>query len=234
MRIIYKFFHIIECRNILCGEEVESEMGMKVKVSRGAVFMVIGMFLLGAVEVWRGGLSRGAIWAGVFPWLVIATAVLIHELGHVAVALGMGVRIRGVRLDLLGARLELGGILSYGRECGIAAGGPLANILTVALLYPIPTFQENEGGALFLGASLILGCVNLLPVGTLDGGRILRCALAWMAGDRAAEGVLRWTTGACLAFLWMVAVYALLRKGQMLSLFAFSLCLLARLVRREL
>ena len=81
LRIIYKFFHIIECRNILCGEEVESEMGMKVKVSRGAVFMVIGMLLLEAVEVWRGGLIWGTIWAGVFPWLVIATAVLIHAQG---------------------------------------------------------------------------------------------------------------------------------------------------------
>ena len=208
--------------------------GMKVKVSYGAVLMAAGVSLLGAVDVWRRGLSREEVWAGVFPWLVIVMAVLIHELGHVAVAFCTRIRIRGMTLDLFGARLELGGMLSYGQECGIAAGGPLANFLTVAMLYPIRGIRETEGGALLLWASVILGGLNLLPVGTLDGGRILRSALAWVIDDRIAEAVLRGTTLLVLTLLWMLAVYALLRKGQMLSLFAFSLCLLVRTAKRDL
>ena len=208
-------------------------MGMKMKVSPGAGLLAVGIVLLGAVEIWRGGWNRGEIPEQSLPWLIIATAAMIHELGHVVAAASLGVGIRGMNLDLFGARLELGGLLSYGGECWIAAGGPLANFLSVALLCPIPLFRETGGGALFLGASLTLGCVNLLPLWTLDGGRILRSAVAWAAGDRIADRLLRWTTGICLGLLWLVAVYALLRKGQMLSLFAFSLCLLVRVAKRD-
>jgi stage IV sporulation protein FB len=207
--------------------------GMNMKISRGAGLLAMGVAILGAIEIWRVGWSWDEVLKQSLPWLIIATAAMIHELGHVVAAVCLGVGIRGMKLDLFGARLELGGMLSYGGECWIAVGGPLANFLSVALLCPIPLFQETGGGALFLGASLTLGCVNLLPLWTLDGGRILRSAVAWVAGDRVADRLLQWTTGMCLGLLWLLAVYALLRKGQMLSLFAFSLCLLLRTVKRE-
>jgi Zn-dependent protease len=206
---------------------------MRVKVSRGAVILVIGSAVLGMAETWRRGWDLIGLWEGSRPWLIVAAAALVHELGHIAAARWVGVGIRGMKLDLFGARLELGGLLSYGREFWIAAGGPLAGLLSVAVLYPLNTLRGREGIELFLGASLVLGCVNLLPVGTLDGGRMLRSAVAWMAGDRAAEGVLRWTTGLCLGMLWLLAAYALLRRGELLSVFAFSLCLLFRTLGGE-
>lgn len=206
---------------------------MRVKVSRGAVILVIGSAVLGMAETWRRGWDLIGLWEGSRPWLIVAAAALVHELGHIAAARWVGVGIRGMKLDLFGARLELGGLLSYGREFWIAAGGPLASFLSVAVLYPLNTLRGREGIELFLGASLVLGCVNLLPVGTLDGGRMLRSAVAWMAGDRAAEGVLRWTTGLCLGMLWLLAAYALLRRGELLSVFAFSLCLLFRTLGGE-
>ena len=206
---------------------------MRKKISRGAVILVIGAAVLGVAEIWRGGWGFIGLWEESCPWLIVAAAALVHELGHIAAARSVGVGIRGMKLDIFGARLELGGLLSYGREFWIAAGGPLANFLSVAVLYPVQTLRVKEGMELFLGASLVLGCVNLLPVGTLDGGRMLRSAVAWMAGDRAAEGVLRWTTGLCLGMLWLLAAYALLRRGEFLSVFAFSLCLLFRTVGGE-
>ena len=79
-------------------------------------------------------------------------------------------------------------------------------------------------------ASLGLGLLNLLPVRGLDGGRMLSCALALTAGERAADVTLRVTTGLALGCLWLLSVYALLRAGETLSLFVFSVCLLTRLL----
>ena len=201
---------------------------MRVRISRSAVMLTAGVIIVGIVGVWRNGEGMAVLWIRLLPWLIVMAAALLHELGHIVIARCVGVGIRGMKLDLFGARLELGGLLSYGQECLIAAGGPLVNFLSAAFLYPIPVFRGTGEGALFLGVSITLGCVNLLPVWTLDGGRILRGVVAWFGGDRVANRTLRATTGLCLGFLWILAVYALLREGQMLSLFAFSLCLLAR------
>ena len=203
-------------------------MGMKVKISRMGMVMTAGAMALGLVGVWREGARLSEIWKQTGPWFMVALAAMIHELGHIVSARWMGAEIRGIKLDLFGARLELGGLLSYKGEFCIAAGGPLANSLCVALLYPLRISRENRDMALFLGVSFILACVNLLPVGTLDGGRMLRSIVAWLGGDRAAEILLRGTTGLCLGMLWLLAAYALLRRGEFLSVFAFSLCLLFR------
>ena len=49
-------------------------------------------------------------------------------------------------------------------------------------------------------------------------------------GERAADVTLRAATGLALGGLWLLSVYALLRVGEALSLFAFALCLLLRLL----
>ena len=202
-------------------------MGMRIRVSPGAAVLVVGAVLTGLWEAWRGGL--GEIWGRVWPWLVVCVAAALHELGHLAAARAVGGRIRGLRLERVGARVELGGLLSYGGEALVALGGPLANVLSAAVALPMGHRSGGEGGwLLFAAASLVLGGVNLLPVGTLDGGRVLRCAVARRWGEGAADSVSGAVTGVCLMGLWLLAAYALLRWAQMLSLFIFSFCLLLR------
>ena len=166
---------------------------------------------------------------------------MIHELGHLAAAVACGVRIAGMRLDLFGARLELPGLLSYRQELLVALGGPAANLLTAAVLFrawtacgcPVCGASPSlSGWALVLGvllpASLGLCAVNLLPVATLDGGRILSCLLSLTLGADVARRVLRLLSLFLLTLLWLLSVYALLRAGQFLSLFVFSFSLLVR------
>jgi hypothetical protein len=59
---------------------------------------------------------------------------------------------------------------------------------------------------------------------------MLFCLLAMLLGERAADVILRVTTGLALGGLWLLSVYALLRAGEALSLFVFALCLLLRLL----
>lgn len=166
---------------------------------------------------------------------------MIHELGHLAAAVACGVRIAGMRLDLFGARLELPGLLSYRQELLVALGGPAANLLTATVLFrawtacgcPVCGASPSlSGWALVLGvllpASLGLCAVNLLPVASLDGGRILSCLLSLTLGADAARRVLRLLSLFLLSLLWLLSVYALLRAGQFLSLFVFSFSLLVR------
>lgn len=199
------------------------------------------LLLVGGAAVWAA--SAAAAEEGIRPaaLLLLGLAALIHELGHLAAAVACGVRITGMRLDLFGARLELPGLLSYRQELLVALGGPAANLLTATVLFrawtacgcPVCGASPSlSGWALVLGvllpASLGLCAVNLLPVATLDGGRILSCLLSLTLGADAARRVLRLLSLFLLTLLWLLSVYALLRAGQFLSLFVFSFSLLVR------
>jgi stage IV sporulation protein FB len=165
---------------------------------------------------------------------VIAAAAILHELGHIVVAWGCGIPVKTLRLDLFGARMELGGMLSYKRELAVAAGGPFVNLLSAVFVLPFCVRWGFEGsGGLFLAASVCLGGLNLLPVQSLDGGRMLNAALSLLFGAEVGDGAVRLTTGLFLGGLWLLSVYALLRVGHMLTLFAFTLCLLFRLLVPE-
>ena len=210
---------------------------MRIRISRGLGMLCLGTALLGGIAAIRSGASTEAVWAGIWPWMAVLAAAGLHELGHTVAAWGAGVRLCGMKLDLFGARMELSGLLSYGQEMAVAAAGPFASFACAALLYPLAGMGEGRLGGAMCGtmciSSLILGIVNLLPVGTLDGGRILRAGVARLWGDRAATGVLRGTTVLFLVLLWLVCAYGLLRGGQFLTGFVFSLCLLWRTAAGE-
>lgn len=221
------------------GKEYTGKKG-RLRVSPAAVIMGVGMLLL---ALWEGrpsgaGLTGTLTGTAMLAW---GLAALCHEAGHLLAARLCRVGIRGITLDLFGARIHVEGLLSYGQECMISCAGPAVNFLTVAVAAAVaaigPFWLTGSGPwqgflALFLAASLGLGTVNLLPVSTLDGGRMLFCLLATLWGDGIARRVLSVTTGIVLVLLWLAAAYALLRVGSMLSLFVFSLCLLVRAVGR--
>ena len=193
------------------------------RIHPAAAVMAVGMTL---AALWTAVRTEAGLDVG--GMAAVAVAAMLHEMGHGLAAWGWSVPIRSMKLDLFGARLELGGLTGYTAELSVAAGGPLASLVCFALLRP---WGAESGWTGMLGtASLGLGLLNLLPVRGLDGGRMLSCALALTAGERAADVTLRVTTGLALGCLWLLSVYALLRAGETLSLFVFSVCLLTRLL----
>ena len=137
----------------------------------------------GRVEV-TGGFLLLAAWLnyldgqGVVPLALLSCA--LHELGHLLVLRLLGVRVRRLSITAVGAELETDRSLSYSGEILAALAGPLVN-LALALV-----FSRASWGWVFAGLNLVLCCFNLLPVGRLDGGRVLRCVLAWLLGPEAA------------------------------------------------
>ena len=117
--------------------------------------------------------------------LAAVSAAAVHECGHLLAARLLGIRLRCLELDMLGARLfPAAQIPSYTAEGLLAAAGPVAS-----LLLSIPPFPGAFGVALRT-ATLSFALFNALPIEGFDGGRLLHALLVTHLGDRTAKGLL--------------------------------------------
>ena len=188
---------------------MEKRMGLRISP------VVAGMLVLMALSD-RSGLCA-----------ITLLAALLHECGHLLAAKAMGIPLRQLRIDFLGARMEVTGrMLSYGEEWLLCAAGPLTSLLLAALAAPLWSLSPHA--QMFSCASLVLGFLNLLPIRTFDGGRMLESALSAHFSVRTVRRVLRLSSFLFLFLLWATAIYFLLRVGDGLSLFAFSMSLFFR------
>lgn len=146
--------------------------------------------------------------------LLTLAACICHEGGHWAVLRIFGHAIKEINLTAVGAEMVLGEEMSCGQEVLAAAAGPAVNLILAGVS------SRLLGGELFAGLNFVLAVFNLLPVGRLDGGRILKGILSWTVGDTGAQQVLDWTEGALSAILPVLAVWSLGRGGGVTLLLA--------------
>lgn len=159
--------------------------------------------------------------------LITVAAAFLHECGHLLASRLLRIPPRALRIDLLGARIEVDGyLLSYGEEWLLCAAGPLVSLLSSAVAAPL--WGVWEAARVFSCASLVLGLLNLLPIRTFDGGRMLECLLCRFGNERLAQRCMMLCSFLFLFLLWATAVYFLLRAGDGLSLLCFSMSLFLR------
>jgi stage IV sporulation protein FB len=120
-------------------------------------------------------------------WLGFALLIVIHELGHAALARRYGVRVRGIDVYGLGGECRLSGGATKRQYQIIAWGGVLAQavlfVAAIAALRPLSnTPFTSELAESFVGTNLWLICFNLLPIAPLDG------ASAWRVFERPSWG----------------------------------------------
>lgn len=160
-------------------------------------------------------------------WFVTLLAALVHELGHLLAAKCLRIPIENLRIGLLGARLSVRGrMLSYGEEWLLCAAGPFASLLASCAASPF--WRYGQIAQWFSCASLLLGILNLLPIRSFDGGRMLQSLLSCFLPEGRVLALMRLISFFFLFLLWAVAVYFLLRVGEGLSLFCFSMSLFYR------
>lgn len=168
------------------------------------------------VFIWAGlqwglGTDRGAwpLVLGLLLVVLVFVSVLIHELGHCAMAQQFGVRVLDITLWPFGgvARIEQMPALPRS-ELLIALAGPAMNLaIAVALLPPVALIWVFLGRErIFSGPDILTSITpaslvayialtnlsimvfNLLPAFPVDGGRVLRAALTPGLGrDRATS-----------------------------------------------
>lgn len=154
---------------------------------------------------WRDALAAAGLTLAVF------VCVVLHELGH-----GMQIRRYGIAVrDIV--LLPIGGMARAERlpdrprqEIAVALAGPAVNFGLAALLYGVvrlrgtPLDPERDVVASLFAINVFMGLFNLVPAFPMDGGRVLRGALAMrmhpLRATRIARGV-----GQVVAVLFLVA-----------------------------
>ena len=164
--------------------------------------------------------------------VLLFVSVLVHEFSHSVVARALGMQVRDITLFIFGGVSNIRGEARTPRdEALVAAVGPLTSFAIAGVFWligqwmgPLPNLISLASPrflasfspvAAVLGylvmVNLLLGAFNLIPAYPLDGGRVLRSGLWWLAGlDRATTVAVRIGQGFGLlmvAFgLWRVVV----------------------------
>ena len=161
---------------------------------------------------WMHGTPADALY-GVTFILVLFACVVLHEFGHIAAARRYGIRTPDVTL------LPIGGVASMERmpekpaqEIVVALAGPAVNlIIAVVLILALGiTFNpetmsfealQSSFWAQVAVANVVLLVFNLIPAFPMDGGRVLRAALAyWLGFGRATRIAARIGQGLAIVF----------------------------------
>jgi Zn-dependent protease len=134
---------------------------------------------------------------GVIAALGLFASIILHELGHAAVARRYGLPIRRITLFIFGGVAEMEAEPERPAvEFWVAIAGPVVSFLVALVCWLLLQAGSGAGAGLPLVGvlaylatiNLILAVFNLVPAFPLDGGRILRAALwHW-------KGSLRWAT----------------------------------------
>lgn len=105
---------------------------------------------------------------------------LLHELGHLLTIFLFKIPVDEISLQIFGASIRLKGDIriSYSQEILISLSGPAANLLAALItglfLYAGFNTRIMELICVF---NIVIAIFNLLPIGSLDGGRTLECIL---------------------------------------------------------
>lgn len=147
---------------------------------------------------------------GAFTTIMLFVSVLLHELGHAAVALRYGIPVGSITLFLFGGvaqiKTEPPSAIS---EFWIAIAGPLVSLALAAIFYlaqQLATgFEPLLGLVTYLAyINLALVVFNLIPGFPLDGGRVLRAIVWRITGSMSRSTLIAATVGRFFAFIFII------------------------------
>lgn len=156
--------------------------------------------------------------------MMLASAVLLHEGGHLFGFCLLGEPMPQPLAVLAGLTLTPRVPLSYRRELLIALLGPLANL---AVAIPLLTVGGATSPTAMLGAvHLFTALSNLLPLPGTDGDRALFDLLALSLPLGAAEGVRHGVRLFAFLFLLFLGLWLLLSPGGGAAILLLSMLIL--------
>jgi len=148
-----------------------------------------------------------------YDFLAYTVAMVIHEMGHSAMAERFGYALNEIKLMPYGAVLQgrLEGV-KPSEEIKIAAMGPITNIIVAiiftAIWWLIPSSYFFTQA--FVYANIINALFNLMPVFPLDGGRVMFCLLSQKMPQSKAYKIIKITgliLGSILIALFIVSAF---------------------------
>lgn len=168
------------------------------------------------------------IW-GVILALALFASITLHELAHTFAAVHFGGRVRSITLMLVGGVSQL--VRAPRRpthEAIMAALGPVTSLALGGLLYL--AYASADGWpadvrmALFYLAAtnVTLGVFNLIPAFPMDGGRLLRAALAARTGRERATNIAARVGKACAVVLGVLGLLSMSFLLMLIAVFVYT------------
>ncbi|HYO64706.1 MAG TPA: M50 family metallopeptidase, partial [Archangium sp.] len=161
--------------------EPSSPFTWQFNLGRIPVLVEPSFWVITALFGLMGG-NRG--WQSVVSWVaVVFVSILVHELGHALMAMGLGCDVAAIRLYSGGGLTYPDRALSRWRDVAVSAAGPLTGFLFGGLMVAINILVPPKSlmGQIILVDMMWVnfgwGIINLLPVPPLDGGHIARGVL---------------------------------------------------------
>jgi stage IV sporulation protein FB len=170
---------------------------------KGTAVRIHITFVLFLVWIGFSAYQRGGLLAArdsVLFIVAIFTCVVLHEFGHILTARRFGISAPEVTL------LPIGGVANVDRtpdqpyqELLIAVAGPAVNVVIATVLFfaadavaPLNLAEvDNPHVSLVQRLAVVnvfLALFNMIPAFPMDGGRVLRAALAmWLGWDKATR-----------------------------------------------
>lgn len=104
---------------------------------------------------------------------------LLHECGHLVLLFAFGERPDSVIFGAFGIRIERKGVssLCYKRQAAVAMGGIVVNCALAVVFAVLYCFFVWEVFAVGFAVNILIGGLNMMPVGILDAGQFLRYIL---------------------------------------------------------
>jgi stage IV sporulation protein FB len=138
---------------------------------------------------------------------------VLHEMGHLFCMYCFGQRVDRVTFGAFGIRIDrqLTRSLSYKREAVIAGGGIVVNFI-IALVGVVGYYITDSFFCLKLTlVNIIIALFNMIPVDTLDMGRVLRYTLLVWTDESKCDRILSIISFISLIFLGGICfLYSLL------------------------
>ncbi len=184
--------------------------------------------------------AKGVFYVPFFYWIIsIAFIMLVHEFSHGVVARAHNARIKSTGFAFLGAIIPIvpGAFVEIDEnhlanksrfaQLSVFSAGPFANIAFGLLFWAVFLGMQNLAGGLagiwasafkwllglvfwLFALNLGVGLFNLVPLGPIDGGRMLHTTLEHFVRHRHAKRVWHTVSAVMLAIIAVTVISAFL------------------------
>lgn len=157
-------------------------------------------------------------------------AIAIHEIGHLIFIYLFNVKISTIYFKIYGINIAITKpeCISYHNELLILLGGSIANFIVCIILY----LTKSTLNCMFI-TNLIIGLFNLLPIESLDGGKIVNIILSSYLPLNIADKISFFTSVVFICTFSIIDFFFILHGKFNITLSILCIILILKIMRNN-